>query len=178
MSAFLLGSLSSLVSASLGFWAGFLKKAQEDSRRRKAIATALLFELRPLERMLRVRAEHTRAAESTVKISMPVYDRFESDIILFPADTVQTLLELRAFVRDIETTAITHSSEKHPADENAHHYVRLKAAAAANLIPPIRRLLEDAGGHSPVDAEVELYPQGKLPPLSAPAFPNAAKIKG
>lgn len=106
---------------------------------------------------------------------MPVYDRFESDIVLFPADTVHTLLELRAFVRDIEITAATHSSGQHPADENAHHYMRVKAIAAANVIPAARRLLEAAGGDAPSDSEVALFPIGELPDLLSPAFPNASR---
>lgn len=178
MAAFLLGSLSSLVSAALGYWAGFLKKAQEDKRRRKALATALLFELRPLERMLRVRGEHARAAESTVKIAMPVHDRFESELLLFPARTAHVLLELRAYVRDIESTAATFSSGQHAADEDAHHYMRLKAIAAANLVPRAKVVLEAMGGESPIDPEVDLYPRGELPVLVEPAFPNAARLEG
>src|SRR5205823_6612600 len=64
MTSFLLGSLSSLISAAFGYWAGGLRRANEDSKRRQSLATALLFELRPLERMLRTRATHSHAAES------------------------------------------------------------------------------------------------------------------
>src|ERR1700682_2184392 len=105
MPAFIQGGLLALISAGLGYWAGFLKKRQEDKKRRHSVATALLAELRPLERMLRTRAEHTRAAESTVQISMPVFDRFEPDLLLFDPLMTQVLLELRGYVRDIENTA-------------------------------------------------------------------------
>jgi len=176
VTSFLLGSLSTLVSVGLGLWAGFFKKAQEDKVRRASIATALLAELRPLERMLRVRAAHVRAAESTVVIGMPVYDRFESDILLFPAETAHLLLELRSFVRDIENTAEYFAGGKNVPDQKAHHYMRSKAAFAANLVPRIKRVLQEAGGLSPADPPVEVYESGELPALLPPAFPNAAAL--
>ena len=166
-----------LVSTAFGYWAGYLKKKVDDRGRRHGVATTLLAELRPLERMLRVRAAHTHAADSTVIISMPVYDRFESDVLLFPSETAHLLIELRSFVRDIElTTAQRKDGVK--ADARAHHYIQLKAAAAANSIPRIKRLLENAGGCSPADPPVESFARGELPALVAPAFPNATNLSG
>jgi hypothetical protein len=177
VSAFLLGSLSSLVSVALGYWAGFLRQLREDKKRRRGIATALLAEFRPLERMLRTRAKHTKAAESTVQINMPVFDRFQSDLVLFDANTTQVLLELRAFIRDIENSADLFARDGTAINERAHHYMRLKAIGAANLIPIAKDLLEGAGGKSPVDPKVALYTVGKLPPLDDPAFPNAVNLE-
>lgn len=178
MSSFVLGSLSSLVSAAFGYWAGDLRKAKEDRKRRTSLATALLFELRPLERMLRVRAVHTRAAESTVTISMPVYDRFEGDLLLLPPAVAHTLLELRSFVRDIELSAANAASGRYPVDESAHRYMRLKATLAANAVPKARVALESVGGQPPVDWEVESLPARETLELAEPAFPNAARVEG
>jgi hypothetical protein len=175
MGNFLLGSLATLLSATLGYWSGYLKKRMDDRARRRGVATALLAELRILERMLRTRAEHAKAADSTVTIAMPVYDRFESDVLLFPIETTQLLLELRAFVRDIELIAALRKDGEQ-SDRRAHHYVRLKASGAANLIPRIKRVLEAAGGVAPADPPIESYDIDELPPLMAPAFPNAARL--
>jgi hypothetical protein len=177
MSSFLLGSLLSLVSAALGYWAGGLRKANDDSKRRKAFATAILFELRPLERMLRTRAGHPRAAESTVAISMPVYDQFPNEVLLLPPDAAHTILELRSYVRDIELTAANVAGGRDPVTDKTHDYMRLKATLAANLILKARETLEKIGGKAPVDWEVETLPPGEKLELSKPAFPNAARLE-
>jgi hypothetical protein len=177
LSDFAQGSLSALVGAALGYWVGFLQKYREDRKRRQNVATALLAELRPLERMLRTRAEHAKAAESTVQIQMPVFDQFASDVLLFKSPATHALLELRGFIRDIENTAELFVGERGTADERANHYMRLKAIAAANLIPRVTKLLEAAGGVFPPDPEVGWYPTGKLPQLVDPAFPNASNLR-
>jgi hypothetical protein len=177
MTSFLLGSLSSIVSVAFGYWAGGLRRAQDDRKRRKAVATALLFELRLLERMLRTRAEHTAAAESTVQISMPVYDQFAGELLLFSPDAVHTLMELREFVRDIELSANLFTGKPGVIGEKAHEYMRSKAAMAANRIPGAKEALEAAGGRPPVDWEVEHVQVGTKIALDQPAFPNAAKLR-
>jgi hypothetical protein len=176
-SSFLLGSLSSLVSAAFGYWTGGLRRAQENRKRRKAVATALLFELRPLERMLRTRAQHSHAAESTVTISMPVYDTLVGEILLFSPDSVHALLELRAYVRDIELSASMFTGKPQTIGNKAHAYVRAKAAMAANVIPKAKALLESEGGQPPVDWEVEQLLPGTELELGEPAFPNAARLE-
>lgn len=178
MSDFVKGGLLALLGAALGYWAGWLQEYREDKKRRHSVATALLAELRPLERMLRVRAKHTKAAESTVQISMPVFDRFESDLPLFDASTTHVLLELRGYVRDIENSADLLAGDRSAVNEKAHHYMRLKATGAANLLPKVARALESAGGIAPLDPKVDLYPTGELPPLVDPAFPNATNLQG
>lgn len=178
MSRFLLGSIASLVSAAFGYWAGGLRRAQEKRERRKALATVLLSELRPLERMLRMRAVHSHAAESTVTIAMPVYDRFVPDLLLFPPETVHTLLELRAFVRDIELSASQFNARAEVIGVRAHEYMRGRATMAANVIPRVRVALEAAGGEPPVDWEVETLRPGVKLELVDPAFPNAARLDG
>lgn len=172
------GGLLALLGAALGYWAGFLQQRREDKKRRHSVATALLAELRPLERMLRVRAKHTKAAESTVQIRMPVFDRFESDLPLFDPSTTHALLELRAYVRDIENSADLLAGDRSAVTERAHHYMRLKATGAANVLPEVVRALKSAGGIAPLDPKVDLYPTGELPQLVDPAFPNAANLQG
>lgn len=166
-----------MISVVFGYWAGGLRRAQEDRKRRKAVASALLFELRPLERQLRTRAEHSHAAESTVVIAMPVYDRFVTDLILFSPETLHTLLELRAFVRDLELSAALFTHKPSVVGENAHEYIRAKATMAANLIPRAKVALEAAGGLPPADWEIEFVKPGVKLELADPAFPNAAKLE-
>lgn len=178
MSTFLLGSLSSLVSVALGYWAGGLRRAQDDRKRRKAVATALLWALRPLERQLRTRAQHSHAAESTTTISMPVYDRFVQELVLFPPEPVHVLLELRGFVREVELSASLFSTKPEVIGEKAHEFVRAKATLAANLIPAAKSALEAAGGTSPVDWEIQFIRRGVGLELVPPAFPNAAAMEG
>ena len=171
------GGLWALLGAALGYGFGYWQKHQEEKRRRRGIATALLAELRPLERMLRVRAEHTKAAESTVQIRMDVFDGFESDLPFFDPTTTHALLELRGYVRDIEHTADTIATGRGKADEKANHYMRLKASAAANCIPKAVELLEAAGGIRPLDPKLDRYGIDQLPPLLDPAFPNASNLR-
>ena len=123
-----------------------VKKYLEDRRRRKLVATALLFELRPLERMLRKRAVHTRAASSSVRISMPVHDRFEAELLLFPAQSLQVLLSLRAWVRDMEHAFATFHEPNATIDDRANQYMRGRAIGAANLIPVAVDVLKKCGG--------------------------------
>ena len=169
--------LLAVIAAALGYGGGHLRKKADDKTRRKGVATALLAELRPLERMLRARVAHTRAADSTVTISMPVYDHFENDVLLFPAETARLLIELRSFIRDLELTAALRKDGE-PSDARAHHYVQLKATAAANIIPRVKRSLEEAGGVPPADPPIETFTVGELPSLIAPAYPNAANLSG
>lgn len=177
MPDFVQGGLLALLGAALGYWAGWLQKRREDKKRRQNVATALLAELRPLERMLRTRAGHTKAAESTVQINMPVFDHFASDLILFDSSATHALLELRGYIRDIENTADLFAGERGTADKRANHYMQLKAIAAANLIPKVAQLLEAAGGIAPPDPKVDTYPTGRLPALVEPAFPNASNLR-
>lgn len=122
------GAILSLLSAMLGFWAGFLKQHREDAKKRAAVASALLTELRWLERMLRKMARHDQAS-STVRITPGVYDRFEGELVLFDSDVTAPILHFRAFIRDIETSRENVVSGRAGANEEAHHYFRVKAAA-------------------------------------------------
>ena len=170
MSEFVAGTLLALFSATLGFAAGRLGTWRDRQKRRIAVATALLIELRWLERILRRLACHNQAASSTVRPLTDVQDQFQADFILFKPRTLRTLLHLRGMIRDMELSQETLQRIPEAIDDSAHHYFRVRAIFAAQLIPTLKGMLEREGATAPEDWPViAVYPQ--LPDLPPPAFP-------
>ncbi|GAC1462857.1 MAG: hypothetical protein PVSMB1_13410 [Gemmatimonadaceae bacterium] len=142
------GGALALVSAELGLFAGDVRKRIDDRRRRAAIATALLIELRWLEQNLRALHGHPQAALSTRQLITPVFDQFATDSVLFfRPGTVRGILHFRALVRDIQVPKDVVRPES-SSIERAHHYFRMKAGFAALLIPDLKNRLEVDGGAS------------------------------
>jgi hypothetical protein len=174
VSDFVQGGIIAIASALLGYWAAVAQSKRERRERRVAIATALLTELRWLERILRKLAQHNEAAASTVRPTTDVHDEFQSEFLLFGPETLRLLLYFRGLIRDIELSRENIRAGLAPVDGDAHHFFRVKAAGAASLIPELRRLLEGEGGASPLDKHVEQFKPPSLPSLPPPAFPDTS----
>lgn len=172
MTDFLTGAGLALVSVALGFVAGRFGQWREKRARRKSVATLLLVELRWQEPMLRKLAGHTEAASSTVRPLTDVYDRFAHDVVLFEPETARRLLEFRGLIRDMEVSRETINKLGIEPDEKGHHYFRVKATFAAQLLPGLRTLLEKEGGVVPTESPLQTVRYPELPPLQLPAFPG------
>jgi hypothetical protein len=162
-----------LLSAALGFAAGRVGTWRDRRKRRLEVATALLIELRWLERILRKLARHKQAASSTVRPLTDVQDRFQADLVLFKPQTLRTLLELRGLIRDIEVSRDTLQGSLDTLDDKAHHFFRVKASFAAQLIPKLKGMLEREGATVPSDSPVVVLRYPQLPELPPPAFAEA-----
>ena len=176
VSEFLAGAGLALVSAALGFVAGGLGQWRDKRARRKSVATLLLVELRWQELLLRKLAGHAEAASSTVRTLTDVYDRFAHDVVLFEPETARRLLEFRGLIRDMEVSRETISNLSIIPDEKGHHYFRVKATFAAQLLPELRTLLEKEGGVVPTESPYQTVRYPELPPLQPPAFPGKGEI--
>jgi hypothetical protein len=174
VSGFATTALLALLSAGLGFAAGRAGTWRDRRKRRIEVATALLIEFRWLERLLRKLARHKQAASSTVRPLTDVQDRFQADLVLFKPQTLRMLLELRGLLRDIEVSRETLERSQEPIDDHAHHYFRVRASFAAQLIPMLKGMLEREGGAAPQDSPVVVLRYPQLPDLPPPAFPDAA----
>ncbi|GAC1516561.1 MAG: hypothetical protein NVS1B4_12170 [Gemmatimonadaceae bacterium] len=169
------GGALALVSAGLGFFAGDVRKRIDDRRRRAAIATALLIELRWLEQNLRALHGHPQAALSTRQLITPVFDQFATDSVLFfRPGTVRGILHFRALVRDIQVSKDVVRPES-SSIERAHHYFRMKAGFAALLIPDLKNRLEADGGTLPPGPPLEVVRYPAVPSLGPPAFPELSE---
>jgi hypothetical protein len=170
-------SLGVLVAAFLTAWLGYRywRKQWEHDRavRRQSIATVFLVEIRWIERALRRIAARKGAGLSTIVVVPATYDRFERDLVLFSPAVIAQLITFRGLVRDLELGGKVFEQMLDPGRRDRYdHFVRTKAAFIANMIPRLRRDLEDAGGIVVEEDPPQVVKFPDVVSLVPPAFPE------
>jgi hypothetical protein len=94
--------VSAGVGAAAGYLAGRTGKWQDDGKRRRAVATLLLLELRSLDNQLRQLEKATDPGFVLMDPLVNIFDAFQADLVLFDTQAMASALLLRGLVHDIE----------------------------------------------------------------------------
>jgi hypothetical protein len=175
----------------LGSWLSQHQRREEEYQRRRALATALLSELRFLEMTLQ---HHFRLRDNPLEreiypFQTAVYDQAGANLLLFTAETVyalnflyQRIYDLRADL--IEFRSLPSDEDDPTADPNHGLNVVLfvKATYAAQRIADVAARLQEEGGMWPPPILMLTSPMvGGLPDMPPPGFagsnPPAAAAK-
>jgi hypothetical protein len=164
------GITGALTGAIAGFLFAWVRKGQDDSKRRKAVATAQHIELRSLDAQLRVLDGLPNPSRADLEPLVRTFDMFAADLVLFDARAVASLLSLRNAVRQVEMNIlelrrVEIQTAPDPRRGNFDWQVRVAARRALSAIPDVQRALLRNGA--------AVSPAGRLePPCSFPDLPE------
>lgn len=94
--------LSAVLGAILGYGAKWWQDRLEEGRRRRAVATALLNDLRELEPDIAYVRDHWLGGDAYAMISAPMFERFSDYMHLFEPFTVSICLSFASDVRALQ----------------------------------------------------------------------------
>jgi hypothetical protein len=149
--------------------------AEEHSKRRAALATALLIDLRTLESTLRqfYKVEHPTKARGIAPTLF--FDRVEHELVIFGPDTVSKVLAVytsaRDFFRLLEDGK--QAMEKEQLSGDLDWAVRCKAGFALQNLRPAAEALIQEGGVFPPERRVAHAFRPELPNIGDRVFPRS-----
>jgi hypothetical protein len=173
------GGLGPWIGASIGASLTYLltrqQRHKEDDQRRRALATALLSEIRFLEGLLRdidrALAPGAPGEEMIEPYRTAVYASAGANLLLLSPETVHALNALYQLVYRLgaELQEIRHGQIDASVDD--YCAVRLRAVYAAHRIPEVAARLQDyEGGIWPDPLPYWSMPYPELPPFPPPVF--------
>ncbi len=168
--------IGGLVGALLALGTKWLEEWRDRRRRRQALATALLVELRSLELGLRSIAQTTQPDKAFGPIAF-FFDRARTgalaDLSLFGGQTVYEVMKFGGYVRSCQ---VAHERLKEPgaSDSQLSSDVCTLASYAACRVPLVRGALLKEGAVEHTDSLPEFARLPKMPVLPPPSFPNAS----
>lgn len=165
-----------LGAAVLGYLVGRRQEKAKAAELRQVVATALLAEIQSLEIALRRLAVHRQAARSTLRPEMATFEAFRPQLVLLTPETAQTLIVFYGLVQEINSSRRGMTDAEVELTDDAHRFVRAKAAFAANRLPELRRLLEAAGGRALPTGESTWVSGGTEVELGEPAFEATTQL--
>lgn len=153
----------------------WVEQRAERRRRRRAVATALLNDLRQLELDAR---ELSKADYAAHIASLPATRAGQSfrriigtdDLMLFGPDAVSRLLYLASLVTAIEDYGAMYQKSTGADRPKLNVGVRAKAWIIAKNVGVTKRALEREGGTAPPSEPLDIVQGFELPALGAPAF--------
>lgn len=171
LTAFIGGAVGGLLGAGVRW----IEQRLERRRRRRALATAMLADLRVMELDMRDLAKVDLAAEVANKRVTRPGQQFlrvstSDDLFLFKPETVSRLLYIASLVTHIEEFGALYPSVTPASRPLLHHSVRAKAWFLANEVPSVREELLANGGTLPPREPVPVLEGFDLPELGPPAF--------
>jgi len=104
MTSWLTVVISALLGAIAGLMSSRLGQILDDRKRRQKVATVLYVELRSLDTQLRRMVELGSPIFFRMRPAVEMLDAFATDLVLFDVSTIASLLNARAFAKDIEST--------------------------------------------------------------------------
>lgn len=142
--AAIIGALVGGVVAYVGI---ALQARLDRSRRRKAVATALLCELYVVQDLARLVRDHESPANLSAHVPTTASDHFLNHADLFEPDTVAAVMEVVRQAADLqrELSVLEHHSPEH----QRHEFLRRYSDVVLGDIAAVRPLLIAAGGKSP-----------------------------
>jgi phytoene/squalene synthetase len=163
-----------VVGAVLGYGAGWVQQRLDRRRRRSGFASAMLLELRRVERNLREIAGSERAADASVRFPLDVHRQAMAELDLFKPLTIAAIFDFLSTIADVEHGMHLIANGRADRGENRTWEQRTRATFAANRIDAVKALLQEEGGRiapgRDITRERANFPQ--LPPLDPPSFPQ------
>ncbi len=146
---------------------------RERDRQRRALATALLFELADVDTTVRTIYAEKQPRGVVPSGTLDTLVRFSEHVALFDAPTIGTLFDLRGDV--VMLCQALEIVVTHPTAPDVARNARMRAWAIAQKVPAVRQALEEAGGsitqRIPVDSN-GLRPD--FPPLPPSVFQRSS----
>jgi hypothetical protein len=167
----LLGLVPAILSAILAYQVG-RRHAKEDRRQRaRELATALLVELRYVEKSFRDMYHQESPLSFYWYVPLPWFDKLFPDARYFSAETTQAAYEFYGLVLELQARrdAAAKMTEVRPED---HYAYRVKAAFTVERLACLVDALTREGGTLPPLVGVKQVTQGQLPELPPIIFPD------
>jgi hypothetical protein len=131
----------------LAFWLNSRERRQEDERRRRALATALLAEIHLLKLSLQSIHETEDAGNRRIEpFQTAVYDTIGANLVLFNRETVQALIVFYHMIHELQSTLTRTEAQHRDPTHEVHGVVRLMATPAVDAEPDLTRRLRDEEG--------------------------------
>jgi hypothetical protein len=151
-----------------------LQDERERRRRRAALATGLLLDLRTLESTLRQYYRHERPAGGRGILPSMFMDRVEHEIVIFAPETVAKVTEFYTSTRDF-FALFAHADAaagKPGVVERLNWAIRCKAAFGLQALPGAKEALVREGGTMPEPKTLAPVERPDLPPIPKRSFPR------
>jgi len=163
-----------VVGAILGYAASWMQQGFDRRRRRKGFATAMLLELRRVERNLREIAQSPQAAHASVEFPLLAHRQATSQLDAFSPNTAGALFDFLSCVADVEHGMSLFASGRVQRTPDRAWEQQCRAAFAANRVDALKAALIDEGGTivSERDIARELTQRDQAPRLDPPSFPQ------
>jgi hypothetical protein len=165
------------VGGVLGIGGRLIEQRLERRRRRRAIATALLHDLRGVEldsRALALADEAAQLPHVPASRSGQQFRRLiaSDDLFLFGAETVSRLLYLVALLTSIDDLWATFPTVTVATRPLLHAGVRSRAWFLATHVRAVKRVLAEEGGTRPPTEPLDMLIGFELPEFGPPEFPE------
>jgi hypothetical protein len=169
--------IAGAIGGILGAGVRWGEQRADRGRRRRAVSTALLHDLRVVELNVRLLAESDDAARV---VNLPggtfgqqIRKIGESDnLFLLRPETVSRLLYLATLLGKIDEIGALFPKAAVGSRPLLHSAVRSHAWFAANLVPLAKRALQQEGGTLPPIEPPDSLTGFEIPALGEPAFPE------
>lgn len=161
-----------VVGAVLGYGAGWIPQRLDRRQRRIGLASAMLLELRRVERNLREIAGSERAALASVDFPLDAHKQAMAQLDLFKPTTTAAIFDFLSTVADVEHGMQLMASGQVQRDQQRTWEQRTRATFAANRVDAVKAALLNEGARiapeRDIARELTNYPQ--LPALNPPSF--------
>jgi hypothetical protein len=168
-----IGAMAPLITATAALGGVYLgsrlsqrQRLEEEQRRRRALATLLLSEVRFVEGVVRrLRGMVNLEGALIQPYETTVYDSAGANLLLFDKATVLELNTFYVLVRDLRAMLQLISVSENRIEELDEITLRAKATYSASLVQGVARRLSAEGGEWPMPLQpYDLLPLPDLPP--------------
>ena len=163
-----------VVGAVLGYGAGWVQQRTDRSRRRKGLASAMLLELRRVERTLREISSSDHALLASIVFPLSAHKRAMEELDLFEPPTTAALFDFLGCVADVEHGMALFASGALSRTPQRDWEQQSRAAFAANRVDAVKAALFAEGGRiapeRDISRETTHFPDP--PRLDPPGFPQ------
>ncbi len=140
--------LAAGVGALLGYFFGWLQNTLADRSRRRAVATALLFELQQSAAILAWLENSWNGSRRRIFFHTPMHDRFAEEVERFDATTVGAVLDFSADLNIVKEWVNGGPADRPSLHESYAQGVKRRAKRAGRKAAIAERLLKAAGGRA------------------------------
>ncbi|HYS88870.1 MAG TPA: hypothetical protein VEN78_28280 [Bradyrhizobium sp.] len=167
--------LIAIISAALGFFVAWGRDAWDRRRRRAAVATTVLFDLRELEDALQALVTDPEPGEGFIPGNDEVMKGFVRDVSLFEPSTVADVLDIYHCLANVRSTQAEYAAKSISSAGYAHWIIQYYARLALSQMESARARLAREGGQETNRVEAVPPEPPKLPPIPPRAFPTAKR---
>jgi hypothetical protein len=161
-----------LVGVIAAYVAGRVHERLDRRRRRTAVASALLYELRLMEANMRDIAKAARPSQMAVAaVPYPMHDALLAELVLFKPATVQAVLNAYGWFRDVRHNIDLVRNGTLDGGPERDAILQQRARHGAVSVPAAYHALIKEGGTEPKGAYLASDDGGFLPPSPFKYFP-------